>query len=250
MKHKAFTSLSIPAFFAGAVLLAVTDAPAADAVLPTYTATYQVEYKGRNAGLADFSVSYDAAQDVYTFRSSLKVKGLLRLIAPNAAVEHSVFVVRDGRIKPLEFRYEDGSRKGGNNYQAHFDWDSKKVVLEGEQRIELDLASGTLDRGSLQVALMRDMAARAALGPYVLADNDSLKTFEYTLLGEERMQTSLGELEVLRYRQQRVGSSASTSLWVAPELKYLPVRIERQRGDETDTIFVLQSVEGLGQLPP
>jgi hypothetical protein len=60
------------------------------------------------------------------------------------------------------------------------------------------------------------------------------------------MATPVGELEVLRYRQQRVGSSSSTSLWVAPSLRYLPVRMERQRGDSTDTIFVLESVEGLG----
>ena len=246
MKRSAFTSLSGVAIAIVAGLLAVTDAPAADPALATYTATYQVEYKGRNAGLAEFSVSYDGAQDVYTFRSYLKVKGLLRLIAPNAAIEHSLFVVRDGLIRPLEFRYEDGTRKGGNNYEARFDWDAQKVVLEGEQHIELDVAPGTLDRGSLQVALMHDMASGTALGPYVLADDDSLKTYELTLVGEERIGTPLGELEALRFRQQRIGSSSSTSLWVAPALKYLPVRMERQRGNETDTIFVLESVEGLG----
>lgn len=247
MKRNAFKSLSVAALFAGAAhVAAVAQSPPADAVLATYVASYQVEYKGRDAGLAEFSVSYDAAQDVYTFRSYLKVKGLLRLIAPNAAVEHSTFVVREGRIRPLAFRYEDGTRKGGNNFQARFDWDSRKVVLEGEQRVELDVTPGTLDRGSMQVALMKDMAAQGALGPYVLADEDSLKTYELTPVGAERIGTPLGELEVVRYRQQRVGSSSSTSLWVAPSLGYLPVRMERQRGGETDTIFVLESVEGLG----
>jgi hypothetical protein len=244
MKRSAFTSLSVAALVAGAAhFAAVERLRAADPVLATYVATYQVEYKGRDAGLAEFSVSYDAAQDVYTFRSYLKVKGLLRLIAPNAALEHSTFVVRDGRIQPLAFRYEDGTRKGGNS----FDWNSQKVVLEGEQRVELDVAPGTLDRGSLQVAIMSDMAAQGTLGPYVLADEDSLKTYELAPVGEERMATPLGELDVVRYRQQRVGSSSSTSLWAAPSLAYLPVRIERQRGgSETDTIFVLESVEGLG----
>jgi hypothetical protein len=90
------------------------------------------------------------------------------------------------------------------------------------------------------------MAGHGALGPYVIADDDSLKTYELTRVGEERMETPLGELDVLRYRQQRVGSSSITSIWVAPSLQYLPVRMERQRGNETDTIFVLESVEGLG----
>jgi hypothetical protein len=246
MRSNAFISLSATLVVGAVQLAAVAQAQGAEPVLATYAATYQVEYKGRDAGLAEFSLSYDAAQDVYTFRSYLKVKGLLRLIAPNPAIEHSIFVVRDGRIQPREFRYEDGTRKGGNNFHGRFDWDAQRVVLEGEQHVELDVAPGTLDRASFQAALMRDMAGQGPLGPYVLADEDSLKTYELTLDGEERMATPLGELEVLRYRQQRVGSSSSTSLWVAPSLKYLPVRMERQRGDETDTIFVLESVEGIG----
>jgi hypothetical protein len=249
MSSKAFISLSATLVAGAAPLAVVTQAHGAEPVLATYTATYRVEYKGKNAGLAEFSLSYDAAQDVYTFRSYLKVKGLLRLIAPNPAIEQSVFVVRDGRIEPREFLYQDGTRKGGNNFQGRFDWNAQKVVLDGEQHVELDVAPGTLDRASLQPALMHDMATQGAVGPYVVADEDSLKTYELTLAGEERMATSLGELEVLRYRQQRVGSSSSTSLWVAPSLKYLPVRMERQRGDATDTIFVLESVEGLDAVP-
>jgi hypothetical protein len=247
MRHSAFTSLSVAALAVAAVeLVVVTHVAAAESALATYTATYQTQYKGRDAGLAEFSVTYDAAQDVYTFRSYLKVKGLLRLVAPNPAIEHSTFVVRNGIIRPLAFRYEDGTRKGGNNFEARFDWDSQKVVLDGEQHVELDVTPGTLDRGTLQVALMHDMAAQGPVGPYVLADDDSLKTYELTVVGEERMETPLGELDVVRYRQQRVGSSSSTSIWVAPSLKYLPVRMERQRGGETDTIFALESVEGLG----
>jgi hypothetical protein len=225
---------------------ALAQEPAANSDIATYAATYAAEYKGRDAGLAEFSVSYDALQDVYTFRSYLKVKGLLKIVAPNPAIEHSTFVVRDGKIQPLAFRYEDGTRKGGNNFQARFDWDTRNVILDGEQHVELEIAPGTLDRGSLQVALMHDMAGHGALGPYVIADDDSLKTYELTRVGEERMETPLGELDVLRYRQQRVGSSSITSIWVAPSLQYLPVRMERQRGNETDTIFVLESVEGLG----
>ncbi|HEY7672126.1 MAG TPA: DUF3108 domain-containing protein [Gammaproteobacteria bacterium] len=247
MRPNASISLSVAALVAGAMhTAALAQEPAANSDIATYAATYAAEYKGRDAGLAEFSVSYDALQDVYTFRSYLKVKGLLKIVAPNPAIEHSTFVVRDGKIQPLAFRYEDGTRKGGNNFQARFDWDTRNVILDGEQHVELEIAPGTLDRGSLQVALMHDMAGHGALGPYVIADDDSLKTYELTRVGEERMETPLGELDVLRYRQQRVGSSSITSIWVAPSLQYLPVRMERQRGNETDTIFVLESVEGLG----
>jgi hypothetical protein len=242
MKQSAFTSIS--STLLGLFALGVA---AADTVLPTYTATYEVIHKGRAVGSSEFSVSYDDAKDLYTFRSRTVVKGMmLKLVSPNAVVERSDFVVRGGEIRPLEFWYEDGSRKGEDNVHAIFDWDAGTVVIAAERRSELALQPGVLDRGSMQVAVMRDMASGAAPGPYVLADEDALKTYEYVLESEERTPTPLGELGTLRYRQQRQGSSRSTALWVAPQLQYLPVRIEQIRDGQSDTVFVLQSVQGLG----
>jgi hypothetical protein len=241
MRRNALKSFSLAVLAAWAAGIA-----AAEARLPTYTAVYQVQYKGRDVGSAEFSVSYDDARDVYTFRSDTRIKGMLRLLAPNPTVEHSEFVVRDGQIRPLEFRFEDGRRGGRESFHAVFDWDAKTAQIDG---IEVDLTPGMLDRGSMQVAVMRDMAAGAALGPYALADEDSIRVYKYTLVGEERTQTGLGELAAVRYRQQREGSSRSTSLWAAPELDYLPVRIEQQRGSEAYIVFVLESVRGLGPAP-
>ena len=232
---------------AAAMLAALAAAPggAAQIMPPTYTATYDVAYKGRDVGSSEFSVSYDETRGVYTFRSHTRVKGMLRLFSPNAVVERSEFVVEHGRLRPLEFWYEDGSRKGKDNYHAQFDWEAGKAVIEGEKRVELDLPPGALDRGSMQVAVMVDMASGAAPGPYVLADEDSLKTYEYMLEGEQALRTPQGELHTVRYRQQRQGSSRSTVLWAAPSLDYLPVRIEQHRGGEAETVFALTAVEGL-----
>jgi hypothetical protein len=244
MRRNAFTSLSALALTAGAAGFAD-----AQPLLPTYKAVYEVRYKGRDVGSAEFSVSYDGARDVYTFRSHARIKGMLRLLVPNPTVEHSEFVVRDGQIRPLQFRYEDGTRGARDSFTAVFDWDAKTVLIDKGAHFSAGLAPGTLDRGSMQVAVMRDMATGGTLGPYALADEDSIRTYTYTLIGEERTETALGELATVRYRQQREGSSRSTTLWAAPELRFLPVRIEQQRGNEAQLAFVLESVEGLDVAP-
>jgi hypothetical protein len=218
---------------------------AADAVLPTYTATYQVLYKGKNVGSSEFSVNYDDTRNVYTFRSETRVKGMLRLLSPNPVVEHSDFTLDNGQIRPLEFWYEDGSRKGEDNFHAVFDWDAGIATIEGESNSSLELVSGVLDRGSMQVAVMRDMATSATPGPYMLADENALKTYEYSVEKHDVTETPLGELATVVYRQIRHGSSRSTSLWAAPTLRYLPVRIEQHKGGETDTVFILEAVRGL-----
>lgn len=225
-------------------LLCTAGALAADDIA-LYSAVYTLEHKGRDRGESVFTVEHDIARDVYTFRSSTEVKGMvLRLVAPNAIVEHSEFELEAGRIRPLAFSYEDGSRSGDDNYAASFEWQANRVTLTGEDgRIELPIEGRVLDRGSMQVALSRDVAAGRDPGPYVLADEDSLKTYRYADEGAHEIDTALGRFTARRFRQQRDGSSRYTVLWLVPELEYLPARIEQYRDGEVDTALVIESLE-------
>ena len=121
--------------------------------LPTYRAVYRVEHNGKFSGSSEWTVTHDSEQGLYDFTSSLKVKGILRLVLPKPVVERSEFRYQNGQILPLEFWYQDGSRKGEDNLHLKFDWERGLVVINGEGRhTELELSAGILDRGSMQVA--------------------------------------------------------------------------------------------------
>jgi hypothetical protein len=107
------------------------------------------------------------------------------------------------------------------------------------------LQPGALDRGSLQVALMADLAANGRPGHYLRADEDSTTAYDYTDNGDATIATGLGPLATRSFMQQRENSSRSTWLWFAPALNWLPVRIEQRRNGEVQTAFTLASVEGL-----
>jgi uncharacterized protein DUF3108 len=235
------------AFLPAALAFLNTTIEAADPAIQTYTATYQVEYKGKNVGTSEFKVVYDDAQGVYEFSSRTVLKGFLKLASPNPVIERSRFRVDDGRIQPLEFWYEDGSRKGEDNLHAVFDWDGRVAIVSGADfRREIALEDGALDRATLQVALMRDLNATGRPGRYLFADEDGLKAYEYTDNGDATTPTGLGSLATKALVQQRVGSTRATWLWMAPELAYLPVRIEQRRDGEVQNALTLASVEGLG----
>jgi hypothetical protein len=226
--------------------LAAPAAPAAEAGLPTYTATYRVAYKGREAGTAEFSVRYVAERDVYEFSSRVMAKGMLKLARPNPAVERSEFRVAAGVIQPLQFWYEDGSRSGEDNFHIEFDWERRVATVDSaEARREFALPESALDRGSLQVALMHDLATSGAARTLKLADEDGIVEYEYTDNGTATMPTGSGPVATRVLTQQRAGSSRVTSLWVAPELRFLPVRIEQRRDGEVQTAFELLKVDGL-----
>jgi hypothetical protein len=215
---------------------------AADPSIVTYRAVYQVEYKGKALGTSQFTVSYDADRDLYRFESRTIAKGLLKLVSPNPVVERSEFRAVGGVIQPLEFWYEDGSRKGEDNLHVVFQWDTRIAIIDGEHgRTQLDVAPGVLDRGSLQVALMRDLARTGRPDSYQLADADSVKPYVYTSDGEQPIATGIGELKTLALVQQREGSSRSTLLWMAVDHDYVPARIEQRRNGEVQTAFTLDT---------
>lgn len=233
-----------------ALAVAAHEARGADPAIATYTATYRVEYKGKDAGTAEFGVRYLADRDLYEFSSSVQAKGLLKLARPKPAVERSQFRADEAGIRPAEFWYEDGSRSGEDNLHIVFDWDRRIATASGaDARREIALPPGALDRGSLQVALMRDLAATGSVRSYALADEDSVAEYVYADNGTATITTGAGAFEARVLTQQRAGSSRTTWLWVAPQLKFLPVRIEQRRDGEVQTAFALLSVEGLAATP-
>jgi hypothetical protein len=233
-----------------ALVVAAQGARGAEPSIATYTATYRVEYKGKEAGTAEFSVRELEERDLYEFSSTIVAKGLLKLARPKPAVERSHFRANAAGIRPVEFWYEDGSRSGEDNLHMAFDWNRRVATVTGAgARRELALPEAALDRGSLQVALMRDLAATGSVRAYALADEDSVAEYAYTDNGTAMITTGAGAFDARVLTQQRAGSSRTTWLWVAPQLKFLPVRIEQRRDGEVQTAFDLVSVSGLAEAP-
>jgi hypothetical protein len=233
--------------YASAACVGAAIAHGAEPTVPVYDAVYQVEYKGRNLGSSEFKVTHDAAQNSYEFTSTTTARGILgKLAAPNPTVERSRFTVIGGRIRPVEYSYKDGSRRGGDDRQIQFDWERRvATVSDKDGRREVALEDVSLDPGSLHVALMQDLILNGKPGQYRIADSEQAKAYGFEDKGEAQTETGLGTLATHAYLQHREGSSRTTYLWVAPQLNYLPARIEQRKDNEVQTSLTLMSVEGI-----
>lgn len=226
-------------------LLGGVHAAHTDDAVPTYTARYDVEYKGRDVGESLQTLERNG-DDGYRFRSVTEAQGIARLLRRQPIVEESVFEMRDGRPRPLEFRLDDGTRKGEDNVTIDFDWANGAAhVVTEDGSMDLPLEPGVHDRATLQLALMLELDARSAPASHALIDDASVKTYSYELAGEETLVTPAGSHDTIKVVQRREGSSRHTIIWLAPELRYLPVRIEQRRDDESLTTLLLESVQGL-----
>lgn len=243
------TSASISVSLAW-LAVAASAVQAGEPAVTTYTASYEGRYKGRHLANAEFSVRYDEASGLYTFESRTQPRGLLKLVRPGAAIERSDFEIHHGRIRPREYWFDPGGRNDEDDLHIVFDWAAGVATVERERgSTKVPIEPGVLDRGSMQVAVMRDMSNGGPVGPYVLIDEDSLSTYEYSDEGAEQVETGLGDVATRRYLQTSEGSSRSLAVFAAPRLKFLPVLIEQRRRGETETSFLLESLEGLDAAP-
>jgi hypothetical protein len=212
----------------------------------TYTATYTAEAKGKELGLSTFSVRYIPERMVYEFKSETIVKGFLKLAVPNPVIQRSEFRVMATGLEPLEFWSEDGSRKGDNNVHIVFDWQRKVATTSGKHgRKEFAIQPGAVDAGTLQVALMHDLATTGKPGRYLLTDEDSITEYVYQDQGDAKTATGMGQLKTHAYNQQRQGASRVNWIWLLPDMKFLPARIEQKKDGEVNSAFTLKSVSGI-----
>lgn len=211
--------------------------------LPGYNAVYEVYNRDRAVGEAEFSVTLlDAERGIHEFRSVSRVRGLYRLFVPRPTEELSVFVLENGRIRPLAYSLRDGTRRDRNSFDVEFDWErDRAAITAGETRLEPRLLPGMLDRGSLQAALML-LADDFSTEQVTLLDRDGPEIHELRGDGEETLDTAVGSVLTRKLTQQRLGSSRRTLVWLAPEMHGLPVRIERQNDGETRVALLLESV--------
>ena len=155
---------------------------------------------------------------------------MARLFAGGEIEEISGFNTNDDGVFPIRYRSKDSITKDKTDATVAFDWATGSMtgVVNGE---ELDdrLDEVVHDRVSIQYQFMFDMLNGAPGEQYILYDIDKFKKLTVNLIGEKDVKVPAGTYRAIGIQHQAEGSSRITTLWVAPELGYLPVIIEQHR---------------------
>jgi hypothetical protein len=225
----------------------IAAATAAHAVASTdvqpYSASYSVEWRGMGAGTSNVELA-QLDGDRWSYTSRNLARGLFKLALPHPITQSSVFRIRDGKVVPLTYRVDDGSRATSRDISLDFDWKSNRVTGTAEDAsVDLEVPAGAQDALTAQIVLMRELLAGREPGNLRLIDKDEVKVYDYVREGTERLQTALGELDTVIYRSSREGSNRVTRLWLAPSLGYVPVRAQQKRGERTEFTMMVRALE-------
>lgn len=229
-----------------ASLIALVAVPAGAAELRPFFATYEVTYFGISAGTSDLHL-HQLPDGLWLYESRLDANLRVRLLVPRSKIppdERSRFRIQDGRIVPESFSAGDGSADDPKAQQLTFDWQRGRVTGTAERKpVDLPLQPGLLDPMSVQLALMLDLANARRPAHFSVLDKDRIKEYDYAAEGTATVKTRSGEFHTVIYRSRRVGSDKSTLFWCAPELAYLPVKVEGHEGDEKKWSLALKAVQ-------
>ncbi|MDX1572573.1 MAG: DUF3108 domain-containing protein [Methylophaga sp.] len=214
--------------------------------LPDFYANYQVELNGIQAGELQQTLSTDVAGQ-RKFISTTQAKGVFAFIKPDVIEETSLWVYHNDHIRPMFYRY---SREGGNKDKLltmDFYWDNREVHIDDrEHPWDLEIKKNTLDKLVYQLQVMHDLSDQRERLTYTIADGGKLKIYEIVRLGEETIDTPLGKINAVKLTRERdVDSDRKTTLWCAPALGYLPVKLEHIEKDNSRFTAYLRKLEGI-----
>jgi len=228
-------------------LLAAREAAAVEVSLPLYEAEYLSTYRFgilRFSAASRSAISWHPESGEYQYTTTVEAKGLAAIKYPDAVSDYSRLKLDCRGIVPVEHRRDDGTEEESHDVLVRFDVDRARAQSRyGGVDYEFDLPPGTVDPQSLPLAVMLDLAQGRAPGAYSALDRDKLKTYEFTALGEEELDTELGKLATLVFEEGRPGSSRSRKVWFAPGLGYVPVRMEYRRKGKTAAVMAIQSLQ-------
>ena len=107
----------------------------------------------------------------------------------------------------------------------------------------MHVPSTTQDKLLYQITLMIDLMQGREKPQYAIADGGTLKDYDFSVLGEEKIDTPLGKLDTIKLK--RIDDKRHTVIWCAKSLDYLPVRIEQVEKDDANLAMMIREVTGL-----
>lgn len=93
---------------------------------------------------------------------------------------------------------------------------------------------------------MTDLAEQKKSFTYRIADGGKLKDYDIRVIETETVTTPLGKIEaikLIRYRKDK--NKRQTTLWCAPSLNYLPVKLEHTEKGGSVFTALLRRLKGI-----
>ncbi|MDJ0808095.1 MAG: DUF3108 domain-containing protein [Gammaproteobacteria bacterium] len=207
--------------------------------LESFTARFQVKRNGLPLGNLDLRLVINEGQ--YHYTGHTRPGAIIRWFMADEVHESSKGTYADRQVIPLSYEFRQGNGKVKKQTLLDFDWQAKKVWTDSEgARWSQAIAVGTHDKFSQQLALRLSLSEGVKAVSYPVADGGRVKNYHYQVAGNETINLPYGRLKCLKVKRNKDNHPPDYRIWFAPELDYLPVKIERKRKSGRYSIELLE----------
>ena len=208
-----------------AILLALTGAcGAAESGAPqAISVSYEV-FRNR-ARVAVMNETFETNGGSYRIVSESRAVGLLALFERRPLRVTSSGRLTAAGLLPQRFEGKRGDRDP-RQVRAEFDWPGERltIVRDGKTDI-LPLPPGTQDRLSLLYQFMFIAPDRSQGLEFSMTNGRKLDQYRYTVHAGVEIETRLGRMATVHLVKQRRPDESGAEIWLAPQHRYLPIKL-------------------------
>jgi len=211
---------------------------------PEFDVIYDVYRSGMRVAKMERSISRND-DGVMLYRSETNLTGIASVFRKDRIIEQSLWEYDDGKLVPLQYEYLHTGIRNERNVTVEFDWDENQIINSvNGSTWKMPGVEGVLDKLLYQYSLMRDMRSGQTHFTYTIADGGTEKLYVFESLGEEVIETPLGKMRTIKVVRHREDSDRKSTFWSAPDIDYLPVKLENV-DDGVTTLVMINSINGL-----
>jgi len=185
------------------------------------------------------------AANQYVFESISKPYGVGKIISDGEIRETSHWILHDNILRPTHYSYRNSDSDLKRNVTLDFDW-QKQIVINtvNGNPWKMKLEPATQDKLLYLLSLMVDLKNGKRKLEYKVADGGTTKTYRAMVEGEQNIVIDLGKFTTLKVVRHHPNGKRTT-LWCAPSMDYLPIRIEQTKKDGTSVRASLYKLDGM-----
>lgn len=187
------------------------------------TASYNISRNG--IAIAVIHETFESKDGAYRIVSETRAVGLLSLIERQPLRFVSSGQITASGLRPLQF---EGKRSESDPRQvsSEFDWETNRLTLVYRGKTDvMALPRDAQDRLSFLYQFMFHAFDQRNHMELVITNGRRLGHYTYTVSPEAEIDTPLGRMKTLHLVKQHLPDESGAEIWLAPEHRFLPVKM-------------------------
>ena len=199
----------------------------------SFQANYSVIKSGISLGDMQANLSY--SNDRYTYLKKTQANGIAAFLSGDTLTERSSGLKQGEQLRSENYSYHHKNKRKDRLDQFTITQQTQVKGQYNNEAYSLTVSPDTVDPALLELRLMGDMAHNRPLN-YRVTEKGKVKTYQFQRQGNEKLNLPAGQYDCIKIHMARDDDNRSTTIWLASELGYLPVKIRHdEKGDVIET---------------